>query len=89
MKIIVYLGIAIRILILGLVGGVGYYYSEMLHGFFGDKYDCGSWGCYWQWGGIHYWYSWTVSLLFILSLLNCIISARKLILKYYPNSFEL
>jgi len=84
MKTNVYLGLAFRIILLGSIGMIGYYFSQQLHYFLGDELVNNQW----EWGGLHYWYSWTVVLLFILSLINCIVSAVNLIKKNYPNVFK-
>ena len=94
-----YLYIAFRILILCIVSMAISFVPEQLRDFFGDtpfepRYSnylgetitkTGALDKHWNWGSRHYMYWWTMFLLFILSLIDSIISIRRLAIKYYPN----
>ena len=90
MKTVVYLNIAVRIIILVLIGMALTYIPEHLRTFFGDKaynppLTYGIDPC-WNWGTRHYWYEVGVILLFILTLINAIWSVANLITKHYPEN---
>lgn len=89
MKHQVYFGIALRIVALFVIGMLMTFVTPELREFFGDVY-CESCGAFnidseYEWGARHYWYAWMMFFLFILSLINVIISIRNLILKHYPD----
>lgn len=96
MKIPVYLGIAIRIILLVGFGMLFTFITPELRIFFGDRLatlqEINSNHADFQidilyvWGARHYWYFWGVFLLFILSLINFIMSIVSLINKHYPNT---
>ena len=98
MKTQVYFGIAIRIILLFSVAMIGTYLPEILRDFFGDTPcvpDANGRGCRngfgvydYDWGVRHYWYWWGMFLLFILSLVNCVLSIIGLLDKHYPNAFK-
>lgn len=100
MKTNVYLGIAIRIIALFTVGSLMTFLPELLRDFFGDKpalVRYTDWGDLrgdgsidqtYIWGSRHYWYFWMMILLFILSVINVIISIRNILIKHYPETFE-
>lgn len=104
MKTNVYLGIAIRIIVLFVVGMISTFIPNQLRDFFGDtpfktitvdssiySYSINNDGSIdqnWIWGARHYWYFNMMLLLFLLSLLNVIVSIRNLVLKNYPESFK-
>lgn len=98
MKIKVYLSIALRIFIIGLIGTLMTFIPDNLRDFFGDKpfvpYESGGAFSYtikgtgeidtqWYWGIRHYWYFWTMFLLFILSLISCWMSIARILVKEY------
>lgn len=83
MKHQVYFGIAWRIMALCLLGMIHSYLPDHLREFFGDVYN-ERYG-WWEWGVRHDWYTVMMLMLFILSLVNAIISVRKLVLKHYPD----
>ena len=93
MKYNVYLGIAIRIVILFTIAMFWTFIPEYLRGFFGDVpcdynvkiYGCGTIDLEWSWGARHYWYFWMVFFLFILTLINIGMQIFKLI----DNNYEL
>ena len=85
----VYLGIAIRIIVLCALGMIGTYIPEHLRDFFGDKL-LGPEVTFktspdedWEWGARHIWYFWGMTLLFVLSLINVVVGCIKLINKHY------
>lgn len=88
MKTQLYLHIVGRLLLLGAIGIIGSYLPDVLRDFFGDQrlatehpvIDPG-----WVWGSRHYWYFWTMFLVFITSLINCVVSIVSQVKKYYPN----
>ena len=90
MKTNVYLGIAIRIIVLCLFAMAITFITPELRTFFGDVYvpngisDEGI-DKYWDWGARHYWYFWTMIFLFLLSLINVIMQIVKIIEKNYGN----
>ena len=93
MKPQVYFGIAIRIIILVAIGMLITYVNPHLREFFGDTLrdraehmDFGIDPMY-DWNARHYWYFWGMFMLFILSLINCIIGISKLVTKHYPGIF--
>lgn len=89
MKYQVYLHIAARIVILMVIGMLLTYVPDYLRPFFGDTLCpdgwCGGIDVKWDWGARHYWYFWGVVSLFILSLVNFIVSIVNIIKRYYPN----
>ncbi len=88
MKNQVYIGIAIRIILLCGIAMATTFIPEHLREFFGDVYD-GKFHSVidegWDWGPRHGWWLFMMLLLFILSLINCIIGSINLVLKYYPE----
>lgn len=100
MKTNVYLGIALRIIILFTVGSLMTFLPEILRPFFGDtkfipevhgmwtKTEIGSIDTAWNWGARHYWYFWMMVILFLLSAANTIISIANLLIKNYPETFK-
>jgi hypothetical protein len=78
MKHKVFLGIAIRIIILFTTAMLLTFIPNHLQEFFGDVYNENSKGNLfsfsknWDWGIRHYWYFWMMVSLFLLSLLNMI-----------------
>ena len=96
MKTKVYLGIAIRIIALFMVGMLATYIPDELRGFFGDTlHDCSNHGKWcteefdvkWNWGSRHYWYAYMMVFLFLLSIVNVVVSVVNLLVKEYPNEF--
>jgi hypothetical protein len=83
MKTNVFLGIGLRIIILFTVGMFMTYLPNELTEFFGDEIVHTSYGQIEEWGARHYWYNTMMFLLFILSLINVIISIVKLVNKNY------
>lgn len=82
----VFLGLAIRIIIVFAVAILMTFAPDELRGFFGDVkgYDRGAMVDEdWVWGVRHYWYLWMCILLFILSAVNAIVGGIKLVNKYY------
>lgn len=87
MKHQVYFGIAIRIVVLCVIGMMCTYITPQLRTFFDDK-PCDQ-GFYllepdWCWGARHHWYFWMMLSLFILSLINVIVAIENLVKKHYP-----
>ncbi len=82
MKTNVYLEIVIRIALLGFIGMMWTFIPEQLHDFFGDTLR----GSNWDWGTRHYWYSFTMVLIFIVTLLNLGFSIAKVVNKNYDTS---
>lgn len=89
MKRKVFYTIAIRILILGIIGSLMSFIPEHLRGYFGDVQlpqpksfgiDSG-----WDWGVRHYWYFWTMTILFILTIVDLFVTAISVITKEYPE----
>jgi hypothetical protein len=66
--------LALWVLGLCLFGMFYTYFNQYLSttGFFGDWIDDTLWDKH-QWGVRHYWYFWMCTLLFILSIIRCII----------------
>lgn len=99
MKTEVYLGIAIRIIVLFTIGALATFIPEHLRDFFGDskftpytvggssysflKEETGSIDTQWYWGVRHYWYFNMMLLLFILSIINIVVSIVNLVNKHY------
>jgi hypothetical protein len=88
MKTQVYFGIAWRITVLISIGLFHTFVPEYLHDFFGDEYvEKTSWAgitfCEWEWGARHYWYTTGMVLLFLLSLVNVIMTIVNLVNKNY------
>lgn len=95
MKTNVYLGIAFRVIILFSIGMLMAYVKPQLHAFLGDTvHICKSDHCHhadfiddgYDWGAMHFWFFWMCIFLFILSLINCIFSIRKIVIKNYDVS---
>jgi len=103
MKTNVYLGIALRIIILFTSASLATYLPEQLREYFGDTKVVphkemlyvteylvttdGEIDIYWNWGARHYWYFWMMILLFILSVINVIVSIGNILVKNYPKHF--
>jgi len=93
MKHQLFFGIAFRVILLFVLAMLGTYIPENLRDFFGDvKYTTqpmwpGAVDKFWFWGSRHYWYFWMMVTLFLLSLINLILSVIHLINKYYPNKY--
>jgi hypothetical protein len=89
MKRKVFYTIAIRILILGIIGSLMSFLPEQLRGYFGDipTTDPTPYGIdpAWDWGTRHYWYFWTMTILFILALVDLFITSISVISKEYPE----
>lgn len=87
MKNKVYLGIAIRIVILFSLAMFSTYVSENLRGFFGDvKLSIPStlgMDKNWDWGSRHYWYFYMMICLFLLSVANLVVYVVTVIKKEY------
>lgn len=89
MKTIVYVGIAIRLILLFSIGMVMTYVRPLLRPYFGDVYvgkdnDRNSFitdG--YEWGAAHYWFFWLCFFLFVLSLVNFVMSVLNLLNKHY------
>lgn len=92
MKTNVFLGIGLRIIILFTVTMFMTYIPEHLTGFFGDymsEPEVRSWGTTKSelvWGARHYWYNVMIIILFILALLNVVLSIRQLLNKNYDTT---
>ena len=89
MKNEVYFGIAIRIIVIFLIGMLWTFVPDQLRDFFGDTL-CIDKKCYgldslWNWGARHYWYWWMMFLLFMLSVFSAIMQIVSLIEKHYPD----
>jgi len=92
MKTQVYFGIAIRIILMGIIATLLTYIPDHLRDFFGDiintsRYKNGAIDRDWVWGIRHYIYFTVVTLLWFLSLIVVILDISKLLAKNYPNSF--
>ena len=85
MKTKVFLGIAARIVILFTVAIFYTFIPECLHNFFGDHWEKGMYGETYEWGIRHFWFAVGTEFLFILSLINLIMSCSKLVSKEYPE----
>ena len=90
MKYQVYFGIALRIICLFGVGFLMTYVNPAIADFLGDHPCTKPSGCGGEfgnrsieWTASHYWYSWCLAFLFILSLVNVVIGSIKLIGKHY------
>jgi|LakMenE01Jun11ns_1017448.scaffolds.fasta_scaffold8909977_2 hypothetical protein len=92
MKTKLYLGIAFRLILLFGTGMLFSTFTPYLHEFFGDvkriKIDHFSIDGAWDWSSTHYWYFSLIICLFILSIVNCVVSIIKLISKYEPEFIE-
>ena len=89
MKMKVYFGIALRIIVLFAVGMLTTLATPYMREFFGDVHKPDSYGAIdkdWQWGVRHYWYYWCCWILFVLSAINCVISIVNLIKRNYDTS---
>lgn len=86
MKTKVFLGIAIRIIVLFVISIAGTFIPEHLHEFFGDVRILNRNNVYqWEYGLRHYWYNAMVTLLFILALTNVIVGIVNIVKKNYPE----
>lgn len=92
MKTKVYLGIAVRLIILFGLGMLMSSVTPQLRYFFGDticthKKTCAEFGMDidYHWGVRHYWFFWLMTMLFLLSLLNTIVAIFNLVTKEYPH----
>ena len=89
MKNEVYFGIALRIVVIFIVAMLWTYIPDQLRDFFGDKLSTERNGFGfdrdYKWGSRHYWYAWTMFLLFILSVISAIMQCAKLIKKHHPD----
>lgn len=104
MKLIVFIHIAFRIVLLFGSGMLMSYINPELRDFLGDTecaptisqwtkeyhYAC---GCTvidnkYEWHGPHYWYFWGCIFIFILSLINTILNIGNVIIKYYNIKIE-
>lgn len=87
MKLKVYLGISVRIIILCLIGMFWTFVTPELRDFLGDmpctRQYCGMYDEGYAWGARHYWYFWMMFLLFIVSLVSALMQIRDLIIKEY------
>ena len=88
MKINVFLGIGLRIVILFTVGMFMTFVPEHLTEFFGDKTVTKSYGEVLEWGTRHWWYNTMMVLLFILALANVIFSVTYLYKKCCVKTAE-
>ena len=91
MKMKVYFGIAIRIVMLFSMGMLVSLASPMLHDFFGDvKLKKVVHGAFindgYDWSASHYWFFWMCVVLFLLSVINVIVSIVRLLRKNYDTS---
>lgn len=82
-----FLGIAWRIIALFIVVMLTTFLPEHLHAFFGDTPNPGVQGGY-DWGVRHYWYKMMCGLLFLLSIINLIITICNMSKRYYPTVFD-
>ena len=93
MKTKLYLFIAFRIITLFGLAMASTFLPEHLRDFFGDtKYvpttfrsGDGTIDIAWSWGARHYWFFFMMALLFLLSLVDSVMSVFGLVYKYYPN----
>lgn len=90
MKLNVYAGIAIRIIIICGIGMFWTFIPDYLRPFFGDepcqRAMCGLYDENWSWGARHYWFWWMMFLLFILSTASAVIQIIKLVKQNYDTS---
>jgi hypothetical protein len=91
MKPKVFLTIAINIITVFTCGMLMTFVTESLRDFFGDT-PCNhlyphstSMDIEWDWGSRHYFYFWMMVFLFILSIINAVVSIRNILKKHYPN----
>lgn len=103
MKFEVYFAITIRIVILFVVGMLFTFVPDYLREFFGDVDCTGKTyelfgktyqGCRsefvndgYDWGARHYWYTFMMLCLFLLSIINVIVAINKILKKHYPETF--
>lgn len=93
MKTNVFLGISIRIIALFSIAILATFIPEHLRDFFGDiPHVCSHEFCYhsgpddgWDWGTRHYWFFWMCIVLFLLSLVNLIVSTVNIIKRNYET----
>lgn len=90
MKLQLYFKIAGRIILVCIVAMAGTFVPEHLRDFFGDVHraipkDSGAMDELWDWGIRHYWYFWTIVLLFVLTLINLGIGIYNDVTKHYPE----
>jgi len=97
MKTQVFYGVATRIIILFLIGMFATFIPNYLREFFNDTLhncaNCDKWcnnindiDYLYDWGIRHYWYHWMMVTLFMLALLNLIISIVHIVNKNYDTS---
>lgn len=86
MKTNVFFGIGLRIIILFTVGMFMTFVPEHLTDFFGDKMVTKSYGEVLEWGTRHYWYMTMMVSLFLLALVNVILSIVNLLNKNYDTT---
>lgn len=76
MKLQTYIGVTIRIILIGIIGMMFTFIPEHLHGFFGDTPKDGLYSTEidkeWSWGARHYWYMFMTTLLFLFNVANFI-----------------
>ena len=89
MKNEVYFGIALRIVVIFVVGMMWTYVPGELRDFFGDQLSSERTGFGvdrgYKWGARHYWYAWMMFLLFVLSVISAVMQCAKLIGKHHPE----
>lgn len=94
MKTSLYLYIILRIVVLFSLAMASTFLPDYFRGFFGDTKVVPNHNGYvyggmidpdWNWGSRHYWFFWMMVLLFLLSLVDAIISIRNVVLRHYPN----
>ena len=87
MKRKLYFTIALRIILLMTFGFLFTFVTPHLREFLGDKPcgDCNGIDAAYSWGIRHYWYAWTIFLLFMLSLVDCIMTIVTEVKRHYPN----
>lgn len=98
MKTKVYIGIAVRIILLFSVGMLASLATPLMRDFFGDTLHVHTISCakqfdgcveeydvLYDWGSRHYWYFWMMVVLFILSIINFVVSVINIIDKNYPT----
>ena len=89
MKNEVYFGIAIRIIVICVLGMLWTYVPDELRDFFGDQLSSERTGFGvdrgYKWGARHYWYAWMMFLLFVLSVISAVMQCAKLIEKHHPE----
>lgn len=87
MKTNVFLGIALRIIILFITGMAVTYVNPYLSKFLGDYYIkdyLDNWKL--EWSNLHYWYQAMMIALFLLSLINVVASIVRLVKRNYDTT---